>query len=314
MKTPPVETTQLVQPTITIPNTFAEVLRSSSGSAAGYSAVSNWLGCPERSRLNAKGVTKRYEWSGDGEALSDLAFGTLAHFLRSLRVLYGHDAVEHALGLWKGELPHESWLKAQLMFRVYESMYPRAQDSFKYLGTEVEVVTDVSRELPNVGLDKPIFRTVRYDSIVVLPGAGGSPDELFSFEAKTMARSGRGSLAPYTAQALCQFAIWNANPHLVKTYGRMSGVIWDCLVKTASPNVERIGPDYFGRVHQKLAVRYLAAADDGSVVFRADEHGHYPRMLHACWGRWRACDYTALCHEGAVGEYTLKDGTPYEGD
>lgn len=308
------ETTQLQQANIVVPNTFREVLRHSSGSAAGYSAVSNWLTCPEKARLQARGVRRIPNWDEfDSEELSNLSFGTLCHFLRSLRVLYGHDAVEQALAMWAAEIPATSWLKAQLLFRIYESMYPRAQESWRYLGTEVEVITNIA---PALGLTGPIFRTVRYDTIVVLPGVGGAPDELFSFEAKTMSRSGRGALAPYIPQAMVQVAVWNTNPHLVKQFGPMRGVLWDCLIKTTVPNVERVGPDYFGRVHTKLALQYLASPEGeaGGVVYKRDENGHYPRMLHACWGRWDPCQYINLCHEGSIGDFEMRDGSPYEGD
>lgn len=311
------ETVTLVQPHINIPDTFDEVLRSSSGSLAGYSAVSSWLTCPEKSRLQAAGVRRRaYNESDSPDELSDLAFGTLAHYLRSLRILYGHDAVETALDKWRAELPYTSWLKARLLFRTYESLYPRISDTFEYLGVEVEVVTDISRK--EGAAPTRLLRTVRYDTVIRVPGMNGASPELFSFEAKTMKRSGQGSILPYMPQAMSQVALWNTNPNLVQQYGPMRGVLFDCLIKTVTPNVDRLGPYYFGRVQTKLALEYLAYADNGGVTFskqpdaESGSGGHYPRMLHACWGRWRPCDYVSLCHENSYGDYETNAG-PLEG-
>jgi len=313
---------------VPIPASFTEALKSSRGSAAGYSAVSSWLTCPEKSRLNAKGIKRRgasevREGKDGQDELDDLSFGTLCHLLRAIRVAHGHGAMEAALDSWRSEIPQASWLKARFLFRTYESLYPRAQDGMQYLGVECEVRTDVGAALAKLaqregyGLEpgRPIIRTVRYDTVVRVPGVGGAPDELFTFEAKTMSRSGQSSINPYMGQAMTQVALWNANENLVRGYGRMSGIIFDCLVKTATPNVERFGPIYFGRVHHKLALEYLALADSGGVVFGKQGNPtapHYPRMLHACWGRWRACEYITGCHEEAWGEYEDADGQSLE--
>jgi hypothetical protein len=305
---------KLAAPDMTIPPSFREALKNAKGSAAGYSAVSEWLTCPEKSRLRATGVRRRNEYESGDDELSALAFGTLCHLLRAVRVVRGHDGVEQALEMWRGEMPYGSWLKARFMFRTYESLYPRDADTFEYLGVEAEVITDVGRAL---GLGKSIMRTVRYDTVARVPGVGGTPPELFTFECKTMARAGQSSIDPYMPQAMSQVALWNSNPNLVSRYGRMAGIIFDCLVKTAAPNVERYGPIYFGRIHQKLALEYLALADSGGVTFgkqgAGDEPAHFPRMLHSCWGRYRACEYISLCHENSVGEFTNADGSPYEG-
>lgn len=309
------ETRELPRPSGLIPPSFRDALKSSRGSAAGYSAVSEWLTCPEKSRLRAKGVRRRGDNAGlESDSLTDLAFGTLCHLLREIRVVHGHDAMEAALDGWRHEIPSESWLKARYLFRTYESLFPRATDSFEYIGVESEVVTDVGRALK---LGKSIMRTVRYDTVVRVPGVGGAPAELFSFECKTMSRSGQSSINPYMPQAMCQVALWNSNPAMVEKYGRMAGIIFDCLVKTQTPDVQRYGPIYFGRVHQKLALEYLALAESGGVTFgvQGGEMGpHFPRMLHSCWGRWRPCDYMAGCHDDAWGEYEYEDGSPYEGE
>lgn len=305
------ETTALPKydPTRLVNKTFKQLLNETGGSAAGYSAISNWLACPEKSRLQSVGIRRR-PFSTEGDELSALTFGSLLHFLREARIQFGPDFAEQLLDSWRPELPAESFAKARMMMRVYENLFPRAQDTFEYLGVECEVVTDIGRAL---GLGTSILRTVRYDSVVRVPGIGGAPDELFSFECKTMARAGASSLSGYTTQAMVQYALWNANPNLVAQYGRMAGVIFDCLVKTATPNVERVGPTYFGRVHEKLALQYLALANDGSVVFKVQPDGTYPKMLHNCWGKYSPCQYIPLCHEGAHSEFENRDGSPYEG-
>lgn len=291
-----------------IPASFKSVLKKQSGSAAGWSAVSSWLTCPERSRLTSLGVQRRSYDEFENDELSDLSFGSLAHYLRALRVAYGPDAVEAALAQWRDELPPKSFALARMLFRTYESLYPRAGDTFEYLGVEAEVVSNIAPEG-----SPSILRTVRYDTVIRLKGVAGAPDEVFSFEAKTSARGGVSAMSPYTGQTMCQVAIWNANPAMVAQYGRMRGVIYDVLLKTTNPNIDRIGPNYYGRVHEKLAREYLALPDNGGVTFHKLPDGTYPKMLHACWGRWRACEFIPLCHEGSVGEYQFKDGRPYGG-
>lgn len=314
-----IETTKLTQSVFAPPATFAELFEQSNASAAGYSAVSLWLTCPERSRLTSKGVRRRpFDYDDHGEKkLSDLAFGVLMHYLRAVRITQGPDMAEATLRLWEKEVPQASFLKALLLLRTYESLYPLAQDTFRYVGVETEVVTNINRGLAGENAP-PIMRTVRYDSVIYVPGVGGAPDELFSFEAKTMSRSGHGSVLPYTPQAMTQVALWNTNPYLVKQYGLMRGVIYDCLVKTTTPTVDRLGPYYIGTPQQKLALQYLAYADPtpetGGVVFMKDAQGRYPKMLHACWGRWRACEFIGLCHEGSFGDYETKDGRVYDGE
>ena len=58
-------------------------------------------------------------------------------------------------------------------------------------------------------------------------------------ERKTMARSGAGSIKPYYPQGMVQMALWNANVALVQQYGPMRGVIYESLVKTKAPSVDR---------------------------------------------------------------------------
>jgi hypothetical protein len=303
-------TTELVSPEFEVTPTFAEILEASSGSKAGYSAVSEWLTCPERARLKALGVRSVDDNDVEYGALSALAFGTLCHHLRALRIQKGQLAVELALSNWKDELPEASWLKAKLIFRVYESLFPREEESFQVLGIESEVCSEVGQRLDG----EPILRTVRYDTVVRLQNTRGEFErEVYSFEAKTMARSGMGSIEPYIPQAMVQTAIWNANPALVEQFGPMRGVLFDCLLKTDKSGVERIGPLYYSARHQQLAREYLCQADNGMTRFGVDEHGRYPRNLHACFGRWRKCSFMEICLDGAYLNFHYADGRPYDG-
>lgn len=281
---------------------FTEFLSKSSGSAAGHSAVSGWLGCPEQSRLYSLGIRRKpSSWTSD--SIDALAFGTLCHVLSAVRPVYGESAPYELLHQWAGEIDPEAVQKAELLFRTYDLMYPLRMDPFQYLGVESEVYTDIGTRQGN-----SCVRTVRYDAVVRL-----NTGEIFSLEKKTMARSGNSTLAPYTPQAMIQQAIWNANSDLVAKYGAMRGVIFDCLIKTATPNVERLNPKYFSKAQEQLALDYMRLPDDGGVTFAKNPDGTNPRMLHACWGRWRPCQYIGLCHEGAWGDYEDKNGETYGG-
>lgn len=299
-------TTELVQPEIDPDVELAELFASSSGSAAGFHAISSWLTCPEQARLRALGVRPKAPLEvGDDYQLSALDFGTLAHHLRAIRIVHGNDVLARVLDRYKADLHPEDHLMVTMMFAAYESTYPLEQDRklFEVLGVEVEVVTDIA--LPG---SSPILRSVRYDTLI-----RAKTGEVFSFEAKTMSRSGTSSLNPYLAQAMVQQAIWNANPALVQRYGRMHGILFDCLIKTKTPSVDRIGPRYFGRVHEDMALNYMRLPENGSAVFTVQPDGTYPKMLHACYGRWRPCDYVALCHDQSRGEYEYRDGSPFLG-
>lgn len=282
---------------------FSDFLRSGGGSAAGHSAVSGWLGCPEQSRLHSLGISRKPSSYATDE-LSALAFGSLAHVLGAIRIVYGEPAVYELLHQWSGELDPESRQKADLLFRTYDLMYPLVMDPFEYLGVESEVYTDIGTRTGQMCL-----RTVRYDAVVRLKQTG----EIFSLEKKTMARSGNSTLAPYTPQAMIQQAVWNANEALVAQYGRMRGIIFDCLIKTATPNIERLNPRYFSKRQELFALQYMRLPDDGGVTFGVNEDGSFPKMLHACWGRWRPCQYIGLCHEEAWGDYEDKNGDTYAG-
>lgn len=307
-------TTQLTSSQFPITPSFKDVLKASGGSAAGYSAVSGWLTCPEKSRLTSLGVRQARSSDYEYEDMDALSFGTLCHYLRGMRLTLGQDAVEQALETWRPQLPNKAWLKAKLLFRVYETLFPLAVEQLEVVGVECEVISEIGKVHGN-----PILRTVRYDTVVRLRDVSGVVGkEVFSFEAKTMARApGMYSLNAYKPQAMCQVAIWNSNPNLVAQFGPMRGVIWDCLVKTEAPNVERLGPDYIGKPHQQLALQYLRTAEDETVQFRlqTDPDGtvHYPRMLHACWGRWSPCEYIDGCHEGNWSNYNDRSGDTLKG-
>lgn len=279
---------------------FGEVLRSSSGSAAGHSAISGWLGCPEQSRLRSLGITRKpSSWSTN--ELDALAFGTLCHVLSAVRPVYGEPAVYELLRQWSNEIDPEALMKATLLFRTYDTLYPLRMDPFEYLGVESEVRTDIGTRQGG-----SCIRTVRYDAVVRLSG------DIFSLETKTMARSGPSTLAPYTPQAMVQQALWNANPALVAKYGPMRGVIFNCLIKTETPNADRLNPRYYSKAQEQLALDYMRLPEDG-VTYAQNPDGSFPKFLHACWGRWRPCQYIGLCHEGAWGDYKDHAGETYNG-
>lgn len=293
-----IETTKLVQQPIPIPDTLAELISSSSGSAAGYSAVSSWLVCPEQSRLKSRGVIPKPRGWEDDE-LSALSLGTLVHALRAIRIAYGHETAIRALDRWAPEIDPPSYEKVRMLMLIYNQRYPLEAEPFDIIGIEQEVMTD---------LGDGNIRTVRYDTLMRDRQYG----DIFTFEAKTTARSGRGAMNPYTPQAMCQVAIWNRNKHLVAEHGPMKGVVWDTYVKTKVPDVERFGPQYISLAQQEIAVRYMKLPGNGA-LFSKEADGTYPKMLHACWGRFRPCDYIACCHEGAIGEYQYRNGDTYDG-
>lgn len=290
--------TKLTSKAIPLGRTFADVLRHSSASAAGFHANSEWLTCPERMRLKALGVERRPDYSSSLDELNALDFGTLLHELLALRVLYGHSAAVQELLNWRVDVGEKSYAQAALILGVYEQTFPEAQEPLRVLAVEAEVVSDLS------GLK----RTVRYDGVVQAQTPGGSW-ELYSLERKTMSRGGHSALFPYYPQGMTQVALWNANPSLVELYGEMKGVIYESIVKTKMPSIDR-APVYFTRRQQRMAVDYMRYSEDGTVRYNVGADGAYPRMLHACWGRFAPCPYIGLCHDELVGDYQMKDGSP----
>lgn len=288
----------------TIPTTVAEIC-SRGGSAAGYSAISNYMACPERSRLYRLGVKPKpraaaADDSGIPDEIEDArVWGSIIHALRATRLAYGQ---ERALQLIEElDLSALDKLKLKSIWLIYDSQFPLLSEPFKYLGVEVEVVSDIS--LPG---GAPCLRSVIYDSVIVIPdGAGGQA--LFSFECKSAKRSGQFS--EYTGQFMTQTAFWNANPHLVELYGPMKGVVIDAVIKTEVPKCERLGPRYIDSLMQRRALEYARLPE--SIHFPIGPDGAYPRMLHTCWGRYRPCEFINLCHEAAYGDYLI-NGEPIQ--
>ena len=292
-----------------------DVFKWSGASRAGYSAVSEWLTCPERSRLHALGVQRKGRSSSYEEKLNALDLGTLIHYLRALRILHGEQSVYDSLNRWQNDLSPDDHDKAFYLMKTYDQLFPLGVprltpngvifdggDPFEYLGVEVEVRTELKTRDGG-----SCIRSVRYDTVIrPLDGTG-----VYSFEAKTTGKSGEASMQPYIPQGICQNTIWNANPALVAKYGEMRGTIYDAYIKTQTPNADRYGPHFYSKRQQVMALEYLRLPEDGT-VYRKNADGSYPKMLHACWGRWAPCQYIDLCHEGSHGEFEFKDGTPLD--
>lgn len=289
-------TVELPAITYAVPQSLAEITRQGA-SAVGNSAVGAWLGCPQFSYLQSQGVERKQDEDVHVEyGLSALAFGSLFHALRAVRLVHGHAAAEDVLtGLAsRRELNAEDSQKALLLLRVYDDTYPLQTEPFQVLGVEVEVITNIRD-----WWGRPLYRTVRYDTVIRLDGA------IFSLECKTMAKAGVSSINPYVPQGMVHSAIWNSNEALVAKYGAMQGTIWDCAIKTTTPRAERIGPRYFSTTQQQLALDYLRLPDAIQMPRMPD--GSYPKFLHTCWGRWSPCKYIGLCHDGTYGDYQRVD-------
>lgn len=287
-------TTELVSQQIKWYPTFREVLAASSGSPAGYHANSEWLTCPERSRLRAIGVRRKPFEFDKAEGLNELDFGTLIHHLLAVRVLHKQMSAVEQLNAWRAELGEVTYERALTMLGVYEQTFPEALDSLQFVAVEPLVITDIGAGC---------LRTVRYDAIVVAISVSGER-QLYALERKTMSRSGPGSINAYKPQLMVQVAVWNTNAALVAKYGKVQGVIVESLVKTKLPSVDR-EIRYITPREQALALEYLRYAEGDVVRFKQLPDGTYPKMLHSCWGRWRPCDYIGLCHEENTGDYEL---------
>lgn len=280
-----------------------DVVLYSAGSVAGQSAVSDWLACPEYSRLKKKGVRTKQAQHFEVADLDAASFGTMMHALRAMRWLYGSGIVYELLEKWRSEMTEDDYLKAKMLWHVYDTLFMLGSDPFEFLGVEVEVRTAL------LGWDgKPIVRSCRYDTVIRYLSTG----EIASFEFKTMARSGRGGLQPYYKQGASQMAIWNANADLVGRYGPMGEVLYDCAVKTKTPDVVRL-PERFTRFQQLLAHKYLTSPEQG-VKYAVGPDGRFPQNLHTCYGRWRPCEYIDACWNESYGAYTMgEEGETYDG-
>jgi hypothetical protein len=296
-------TTQLPAISFNPPPTVEEIL-SGGSSLAGMSAVSSFLQCPEASRLHSLGVKRKRAEVEEGPGIWDLEeatdFGSVAHAVRATRIVYGQDtALAYINHL---NLTEEARTRMRGLFLVYDSLFPLAEDPFKYIGVEVEVVTDVAA--PGY---KPILRTVRYDSLIYYaPGGHTTPgaEGIYSFECKTSSRSDQNALSAYMPQRMSHMALWNNNAALVAKYGPMRGVIYDMMIKTKVPQADRHGPFYVSKLQQTRALEYLRLPEQIAFPVLTSATGPaYPRFLHSCWGRFKPCPYVNLCHDNSVGEY-----------
>lgn len=301
-----------------------------SASPLGFHKVSDFLSCPEHSRLRGLGVQpKDYNegkstLDGGPMPLDHLSYGTLIHYLLAARVVHGMDRV---LGLLKGTLPcdpatgetrlmalsdqlhMDDALKVEEMLKTYDRAWRievrpnnwsgehTLVGTFEYLGVECLVTTRIA--IAKGGI--PILRQARYDAVIRMRNAAGE-FVVYSLEHKTSSRGGQYAMLSYTPQFWSQVAIWNANPALVARYGKMVGVIPDVLIKTTVPSCERENPRFVSELQSKRAIEYLMLPE--TVRFPVAPDGSYPRCLHICWGgKYRPCEYIDLCHEGAVGAY-----------
>lgn len=284
-----------------IPRTVEEMLEQGS-SKLGFSTVSTYLECPERSRLRALGIRqKRYE-SFEFDSLNELGFGTLIHTLLPVRAVFGMETALLMLGepklagalltddCFALNLHPDDQLKALTILRHYDATFPLEEEPFEYLGVEAEVASSFAA--PD---GHSVIRTVKYDALVRMKSDGA----IFSLEHKTSARKITG--ASYTAQMMAQQTVWNANEALVARYGPMRGVILDVMTKTAVPSCERLGPFYFSPRQEEKMRWYLSLPE--RVTWPANPNGSHPMMAHACWGKYRPCEYINLCWEDADGDY-----------
>lgn len=289
-------TTELPPLTYQIPEDLGSIL-SSSPSTQGYSAVSSYLTCPERSRLWASGLRRKTrKLEGAIHSLDAKGYGSLIHTLLAIRVVHGTEVMGQALEWYGQRMTIEDRTKAYNLIMTYDSVYPLDAEPFKYLGVEVDVFTEVN---------EGIVRSVRYDALVQYPGQG-----VASLEHKTSSRAGRAALEVYFGQFYTQMAVWNMNKPLVDKYGPMLCIIGDQLVKTVTPQVERHSVP-FGKHHLKLVREYLSLPD--SVRFPKNPDGSYPKMLHACWGKFEPCPFIGLCHEDLQNDYERSGSRPDPG-
>lgn len=288
-----------------IPQTVEEMLNQGS-SSLGFSTVSTYLDCPERSRLRSLGIRRKPTESFDLDPFNELGFGTLIHTLLPMRIIHGMDVALWLLGevrpLAEAKAPRttddctplilhpDDQLKALTILRHYDATFPLEEEPFDYLGVETEVASEI------VAPDgRRVIRTVKYDGLVRMKSDGA----IFGLEHKTSSRKNSG--LQYTAQMMAQQTVWNSNPALVSRYGPMRGVLLDLIVKTTVPSCERLGPFYFSPDQEEKMRWYLSLPE--RVTWPTNPDGSHPRMAHACWGKYRPCEYINLCWEGVDGDY-----------
>lgn len=285
-----------------IPETIHELF-DTRGSLMGHSAVSSYLSCPERSRLNALGVHRKGPaadamYNGP-KILNELEYGTLIHAALGIRKAHGW-SVAHA---WLAALPiaEENKQDAFHLCKTYDFNFPMPESDQYGPITTVGLETEVFTEIGN-GAGGSLLRTVRYDELITRFSPDGST-RLYSLEHKTTARGGQGVADSYMPQLMTQVALWNLNPHLVAKYGPMEGVYVDALIKTKVPKAERWGPYYINPIQIQRIVEYLRLPE--AVRYPVNADGSYARMLQTCWGRWRPCQYIGICHYGEYNNYTM---------
>lgn len=291
-----VKVTEALPPVTFTPPADALSMFKGGASTMGLSWTSTYLSCPEQARLKALGVKpKKRETVEDGPVVLDepTDFGQLMHTIRATRIVWGQDAALWLLNSYN--IDEASRFKALSLIKLYDHLFPLPAEPFEYIGVEAEVVTDIGD-----GQGGSMFRSVRYDSVIRFPNG-----DIFSFECKTTARSGENQLSQYTAQSFTHTALWNANPNLVAQHGPMRGTIYDLMVKTETPQCDRLRPRYVSKLQQQRAIEYLRLAE--SIQFPRNADGSFPRMLNSCWGRYRPCVFINLCHENAHGEYEIPE-------
>lgn len=274
-------------------------LRSQAPSEVGNSAIASWLTCQESARLRALGVRRKVKQEIEGAIapMDELAFGSLYHALSATRSVHGMVTALGYLESLRVQLASEDYLLAFHMLKTNDVSYPLERDAeqFDLLGVEVEVRTDM-RARDN----SQLVRTVRYDKIIRLHsdlrGKG-----VYSLEVKTSSRGGESALSIYLPQRAAHAAIWNCNTALVERYGPLHGTIYEQISKTKLPQCQRFGPYYASKRHARLWQDYSRLPDE--TVYYALPDGSYPRQLHACFGRFRPCQYISLCWDNAVGDY-----------
>lgn len=265
-------------------------------SVAGFHAVYSYYRCPERARLRREGWRLKSEKGFEPNIeMGPLGIGALIHILLAVRVVHGHDKamwlIEHDGPLGR-DLHEMDRIKIANMMLTYDREWPLASEGFEYIGVEANVITDIK------GWDgQPLFRSARYDKLVRIDG------DVYSLEHKTAAHGGMNAMLSYTPQFWTQCLVWNRNEALVKKWGRMKGVIPDVLVKTEVPRAERMSVRLVNERHMNLALEYMRGAELVRVPENPD--GTLLHYLHSCFGdRYEACDYTMLCHDGALNAYT----------
>lgn len=282
-----------------------DVIQYSGGSAAGLSATTAFIGCPRYSELKALGVRPKSEGE-ELQGVRDLIpteFGTMMHALRAERFVYGPQWMYWLLGQWQSELTNYDFWKAYQIWQLYDQVFPYGMDPFEILGVEVEVRTPL-----RLWNGSYVVKTVRYDTVIRYAGTR----DVYSFECKTMSKSGESVLRPYFVQGMTHAGLWNANPWLVSKYGQMRGSIFDCLVKTKEPDVDR-RPMYWTTYQQQRALLYLCSPQQSVHFVRSPVDGKMPEMYGHCYGHWSPCQYIGICHEQAFGMYEYEDGSAYDG-